>query len=130
MNIAFLFAALNYLDTMACDIGNSYLNVEFREKIWFVSGPECCDNAVKVCKLVRALYVLKFSVEACRALFSNFIQEDLKFKPTRIDPDVYIINNYKSGNKPYWGYLLFYVNYVLFIQSCTIPSDETNQLAL
>jgi hypothetical protein len=40
VRIAFLIAALNDLDIMACDISNTYLNAPCKEKIWFVAGPE------------------------------------------------------------------------------------------
>jgi hypothetical protein len=40
VRIAFLIAALNDVDIMACDVSNAYLNAPCREKIWFVAGPE------------------------------------------------------------------------------------------
>ena len=40
VRLAFLIAALNDLDVMACNVGNAYLNVPCREKVWFVAGPE------------------------------------------------------------------------------------------
>ena len=40
VRIAFLIAALNGLDVMACDIRNAYLNAPCREKVWFVGGTE------------------------------------------------------------------------------------------
>ncbi len=41
VKIAFLIASLSDFDIMACDISNAYLNAKCREKIWFVTGPEC-----------------------------------------------------------------------------------------
>ncbi len=91
MKIAFLIAALNDLDLMSCDIGNGYLNANCREKIWFMAGPECGPELQgKPCKLVRALYGLKSSGAAWRAMFSAFIVNCLNFQPTRIDADVYM----------------------------------------
>ncbi|KAL7529743.1 hypothetical protein ACHAXR_003131, partial [Thalassiosira sp. AJA248-18] len=95
VKIAFLIAALNEVDVMACDIGNAYLNAPCREKIWFEAGPECGEIQGKVCKLVRILYGLKSSGAAWRAMFSTFIQEKLGFTPTRIDPYVYLRKSYK-----------------------------------
>ena len=118
VKIAFLIAALNELDIMACDIGNAYLNAPCREKIWFVAGPECGpDTQGMVCKLVRALYGLKSSGAAWRAMFSAFIVNGLKFSPTRADPDVYIRKNYRDGGRPYYEYLLVYVDDVLVISA-------------
>ena len=44
--IAFLVAALNNLDILACDISNAYLNAPCQERIWFVSG---CNRSVYQC---------------------------------------------------------------------------------
>ena len=90
VKIAFLLAALNDLDIMACDIGNAYLNAPCREKIWFEAGPECGALRGKVCKLVRALYGLKSSGAAWRKMFSDFIVNELNFTPSKADPDVYM----------------------------------------
>ena len=51
VRIAFLLAALNDLDIMACDIGNPYLNGPCREKVLFVAGPEfgCKVQSLKSC---------------------------------------------------------------------------------
>ena len=116
IKIAFLIAALNGLDIMSYDIGNAHLNAPCREKIWFIAGPECGPNLVgKPCKLVRALYGLKSSGTAWRAMFSNFLTETLGFKPTRIDPDVYYRKNYRTDGTPYYKYLLVYIDDVLAI---------------
>jgi hypothetical protein len=115
VKIAFLVAALNDIDIMSCDIGNAYLNAPCREKIWFLAGAECGSCAGMVCKLVRALYGLKSSGAAWRAMFSTFIKESLKFTPTRIDPDVYYRRNIKPNGDPYYEYLLVYVDDVLVV---------------
>jgi len=113
VKIAFLIAALNDIDILACGIKNACLDAGCRERIWFEAGPECGELRGKPCKLVRALCGLKASGAAWRAMFSHFIQEDLKFTPTRIDPDVYMRKNFNAHNQPYWEYLLVYVDDVL-----------------
>ena len=115
VKIAFLIGALNDLDIMACDIGNAYLNAPCREKIWFEAGPECGELNGKACKVVRALYGLKSSGASWRAMFSDFIQNKLGFKPTRIDPDVYIKQNNKPSGEPYYEMLLVYVDDCLVV---------------
>ena len=40
VHFAFLIAGLNDVDIMACDVGNTYMNVPFCEKNWFASGPK------------------------------------------------------------------------------------------
>ena len=44
VRIAFMLAALNDLEFMACDIGNAYLNAQCREKTWITCGPEWGHN--------------------------------------------------------------------------------------
>ena len=116
VKIAFHIAALNDLDLMSCDIGNAYLNAKCREKIWFVAGAECGpDLQGCVCKLVRALYGLKSSGAAWRAMFSEFIINTMGFKSTRADADVYMRKNFRNGGAPYYEYLLVYVDDVLVV---------------
>ncbi|KAL7532462.1 hypothetical protein ACHAWF_009138 [Thalassiosira exigua] len=56
VRIALLVAVLKDLDIFACDIGNAYLNVPCKGRIWFVAGHECGHEMKgRVMKLVRAL---------------------------------------------------------------------------
>jgi hypothetical protein len=79
-----------------------------------MAGPKCGDIQGTPCKLVRALYGLKSSGTAWRAMFCTLITGSLNFKPTQADPDVYIWKNFRAG-QPYYEYLLVYVNDVLVV---------------
>ena len=49
-----------------------------------------------------------------RHMFSNFVKETLGFKPTTMDPDVYLRKSYKSeSGEAYYEYLLVYVDDIL-----------------
>ncbi len=115
VKLAFMLAALNDLDIMACDIGNAYLNAPCREKIWFEAGRECGTYEGKVMIIVRALYGLKSSGAAWRAHFSDFIEKTLGFKSTRIDPDVYRRRAKHNNGSNYYELLLVYVDDCLVI---------------
>ena len=93
VKIAFLIAALNDIDILTCGIKNACLDAGCWEGIWFGVVPECDELRGKPHKLVRALCGLKASGAARRGMFSHFTQENLKFTPTRIDPDVYMRMN-------------------------------------
>ena len=67
------------------------------------------------CKLVQALYDLKSSGMAWRAMFSSFIVNTLGFTPTRADPDVNIRTQKTPQGTPYYEYLLVYVDDVLVV---------------
>ncbi|KAI2490038.1 Reverse transcriptase (RNA-dependent DNA polymerase) [Fragilaria crotonensis] len=114
VRLAFLLAALNGIDIMACDIGNAYLNAPCREKIWFVAGPEFGSRQGTVIKVVRALYGLKSSGASWRAMFNDSIQ-NMGFKPSIADPDVYLRAFAKPDGFKYYEYILVYVDDVLII---------------
>lgn len=113
VRLAFLLAALNGIDIMACDIGNAYLNAPCREKIWFVAGPKFGSRQGTVIKVVRALYGLK-SRASWRAMFNDSIQ-NMGFKPSIADPDIYLRAFAKPDGFKYYEYILVYVDDVLII---------------
>jgi hypothetical protein len=114
VRLAFLLAAHNDLEIVACDVGNAYLNAPCREKIWFVAGPEFGSRQGTIIKVVRALYGLKSSGAAWRAMFNTSILE-MGFVPTVADPDVYRRPNAKSDGFKYYEYILVYVDDVLIV---------------
>ena len=61
VGIAFTYAALMGVDVWASDIGNAYLNVKCRERIWTVAGKEFDSDDGQVIIIVQALYGLKSS---------------------------------------------------------------------
>ena len=114
VRLAFLIAALNDLDVMACDVGNAYLNAPCREKVWFIAGPEFGSRQGTVVKVVRALYGLKSSGASWRAMFNNTIR-DMGFESTIADPDAYRRAFAKPDGFKYYEYILVYVDDVLII---------------
>jgi len=115
IRIAFLIAALNNLDIMACGITNAYLNAPCREKIWFVGRLGTGKDQGKVLILTRALYGLKSSGAAWRAKLAETLVS-MGFTSTRADPDVWI-REQKYQNRPetYYEIILVYVDDVLAI---------------
>lgn len=114
VRLAFLLAALNGLDIIACDVGNAYLNAPCREKVWFVAGPEFGSRQGMAVRIVRALYGLKSSGASWRAMFNSTITE-MGFMPTVADPDAYRRQNAKPDGFKYYEYILVYVDDVLII---------------
>ena len=124
VRIAFLYAALNELDVMSADIGNAYLNAPCREKVWTKAGPEFGEDEGTIYIVKRALYGLKSAGSAWRAFFANVLIQQLQFKPTRADPDVYIRKNTRPNGEPYYEMLLVYVDDILIISHDTKPVIE------
>ena len=89
VRIALTIAALNDLSVLACNIQNSYLTTKCQEKVSTRTraGSESGSNAGKIMLVVRALYGLKSSGAAFRALLAETLY-DLNYRPTKADPDV------------------------------------------
>ena len=107
--IALTIYAINYLDIWSCDIGNIYLNEKYRDKIWAKFGAEFGNDKGKFMIIMRALYGLKSSGKACRAMLDKMLLE-LGYTPSRSDIDVWM-NHYTNPEtgKEYYAYLLLYV---------------------
>ena len=115
VRIAFMLAALNDLGIWACDIGNAYLNAPCREKIWTVAGTEFGSDKGKVMIIVRALYGLKSSGAAWRAMLAESLS-DLGYKQSRADMDVWLKPETNPVNgEEYYAYILVYVDDLLHI---------------
>ena len=68
VRIILLVAALNGLNIMACDIQNAYLMADCHEKIWTIAGQEFGSEKRTPMVICKALYGLKSSGAAFRAL--------------------------------------------------------------
>ena len=78
VRIALTIAALKDLSVLACDIQNAYLTGKCREKVWTRAGPESGSDAGKIMSVVRALYGLKSSGAAFRALLADSLRSQLQ----------------------------------------------------
>ena len=114
MRIALTIAALNDLKILACDIQNAFLTAKCREKIWTVAGPEFGSDHGKTMLVVRALYGLKSSGAAFRALLAETLH-DIGYIPSKADPDVWMRVATKADGFKYYEYILCYVDDVLSI---------------
>ena len=114
VRICLTIAALNDLKVLACDIQNAYLTAPCREKIYTIAGAEFGSNQGKIMIITRALYGLKSSGAAFRALLSEVLW-DMSYRPSRADPDVYMRPAVKDNVFKYWEYVLVYVDDVLCI---------------
>ena len=60
VRITLFIASLNDMDICTCDIGNTYINMKCREKLWTVAGKYFgLSDRVSVTIIARALYGLK-----------------------------------------------------------------------
>jgi len=115
VRLAFLIAALNDLDILSADIGNAYLNAPMREKVHTTCGPEFGQNDHgHIAVITRALYGLKSSGAAWRAMFAGTLQ-DLGYKSSLADPDVWLRPAIKPNGAHYYEYIFVCVDDILVI---------------
>ena len=114
VRVCLLLAALNDLDLQSGDIENAYLTAPCREKVWTRAGPEFGNDQGKVFIIIRALYGLKSSGAAFRAFLAERLDE-MGFKSSLIDPDVWLRPAIKPDGEEYYEYVLVYVDDILAI---------------
>ena len=114
IRIVLTIAELKELSVMACDIQNTYLTAECREKIWTQAGPEFGSKSGSIMIVKKALYGLKGSGTAFRSHLAEKLN-DIGFIPTRADPGVWRRPAVKPDGFEYYEYILCYVDDLLAI---------------
>jgi hypothetical protein len=114
VRILLTIAALNDLDVLGGDVQNAFLQAPNREKCWMRAGPEFGHEEGKVFIVSRALYGLKSASASFRAHAASMLQ-DLGFKSSHGDPDVWLRPAVKSDGEEYYEYVLMYVDDILAI---------------
>jgi hypothetical protein len=123
VRLAFTIAGLNDLDVYAADISNAYLYAPCREKIWTVAGSEFGSDSGCVFLVVRALYGLKSSGAAWRAMLAQSLS-DMGYQSTRADPDVWIRAAFKPDGFEYYEMVLVYVDDILHLSHDIKPTMD------
>jgi Reverse transcriptase (RNA-dependent DNA polymerase) len=79
VRIAMLLATLNQLDMLAADLNGAYLNAPCRERVCYQAGKELGEDERKWIVIARALYELKLSGTAWKAMFAEALSTKLGF---------------------------------------------------
>ena len=116
VRISFLLAALNNLEILAGDIGNTYLNTMTTERIYYRAGNESGPMIKgRVLVIVRALYSLKTSANVWCAHFCYTLQTKMNFKSSLVDNDVWLKTDISLDSSSYYTYILVYTDDILIV---------------
>ena len=112
--IELLYAALNELDILQCDIYKAYLEAQCGEKLWTLTGKQFFSLAGTPMRINRALYGLKYAGNSWHKALSTSLSS-MNFEPSRADPDIWLrmSNNLRGEN--YWEWIVVYVENLLAI---------------
>ena len=97
---------------MRRDIENAYFTAACQEKIWTRAGPEFGQDEGKVFIILMVLYDLKSGGAAFRAFLAERLEE-IVFKSSITDPDVWIRPTTKADDNHYYEFILVYVDYLI-----------------
>ena len=87
LRLSIFLAKLNNMDVQGADIGNAYLEVPTREKLYIVAGPEFEELQGHILVIHKALSGLKSSgLRRSQRLHDIMLQ--FGFKPCKADPCV------------------------------------------
>ena len=107
-------AALNDLDSMGCKIQNAFLSADNLEKHWLQAGPKFRAEQGNTFIVVRALYGLKSASAVFRSIMAKKLDE-IGFKLSPADPDVWLKPAVKQNGDKYSEYVMCYVDDMLAI---------------
>ena len=115
VRIAFVYAALNELDSMSGDIQNAYLTAPPSEKYWTICGPEFGPELQgSKALIVRALYGTKYAGRDFRNHLRGCM-EMLGYHSCLADPDLWMRDGVKNNGEEYYEFVLLYVDDCLVI---------------
>ena len=114
VRICLTLAALNDLELLSEDVESAYLSAPCREKVWLKAGPEFGKLEGRTFIVQKALYGLKSSGSAFRIFLAETL-DDISFKSSIADPDVWMRAATKPYGEAYYGYIFCFVDDVLCI---------------
>lgn len=114
VRIMLLIASLNGLSLKAADVQNAFLTAPNLEKVYLTAGPEFGSDAGKTYIVRRALYGLKSASAAFRTYLAEKLEE-IGFKSSVADPDVWMRAATAPDGTEYYSYVLAYVDDILAI---------------
>jgi Reverse transcriptase (RNA-dependent DNA polymerase) len=114
VRIMLLIAALNNLSLKAADIQNAFLTAPNLEKVYIIAGPEFGPDEGKTFIVRRALYGLKSASAAFRTYLAEKLEE-IGFRSSIADPDVWMRPATGPDGTQYYSYVLAYVDDILAI---------------
>lgn len=114
VRIILTLAALNNFKVLGADVQNAFLTAPNLEKVWLEAGPEFGDEVGKKFIVVRALYGLKSASASFQAHMAKKLDE-LGFKSSVADPNVWLRAAVKPDGETYYEYTLMYVDDILVI---------------
>ena len=89
LRIFVFLSQLNNLEIWGADVGNAYLEAYTDEKLCIIAGPEFKELQGHLLIMVKALYGTRSGGARWHDRLFDILQE-LKFKPSKADPDVWM----------------------------------------
>ena len=89
LRMVVFLSQLNKLEIWGADVGNAYLEAYTDEKLCIMAGPEFKELQVHLLIMVKALYGTRSGGARWHDRLFDILQE-LKFKPSKADPDVWM----------------------------------------
>ena len=106
LRMVVFLSQLNNLEIWGADVGNAYLEAYTDEKLCMIAGPEFKELQGHLLIMVKALYGTRSGGARWHDRLFDILQE-LKFKPSKADPDVWM--RPEPGGTCY-GYITVYVD--------------------
>ena len=126
MCICLTLDELNNFDLLAGEIENANLSPSCCKKVWMQGGDYSGHIKCKVLVIFKVLYGLKSSGEAFCAFLAERL-DDIGFKSSIVDQDVWMRPARKASCEDYYKYILCYINDIICISaepSCAMDEKK------
>ena len=89
LRMVVFLSQLNDLEIWGADVGNAYLEAYTDEKLCIIAGPEFKELQGHLLIMIKALFGTRSGGARCHDRLFDILQE-LDFKPSKADPDVWM----------------------------------------
>ena len=89
LRIVVFLSQLNDFEIWGADVGNAYLEAYTDQNLCIIVGPEFKELQVHLLIMIKTLHGTRSGGARCHDRLSDILQE-LKFKPSKADPDVWM----------------------------------------
>ena len=108
LRLMLFLGELNLLETWSTDIGNAYLEVKTKERLYIIAGPEFGKLEGHILVIFKALYGLRTSSPHWHERFADCLRQE-GFEPCKAEPDIWM-----RPNGEVYEYIAVYVDDLAF----------------
>ncbi len=111
VRLGFMYASLNKLKILSCDVSNAYLYAKCKEKLWTKAGKEFGIDEGSPMRISRALYGLQTAGQSWGLTLAKTLM-DMGYRASKGDPNVYQKKRIRETGEAYYEWIIVFLQLV------------------